>query len=1130
MTDRTLGEGEAIQENEWGDSHWVKRAVAVTFCLGLLVALGLVFTRVIAARVPEQRATLEKLITERTGLAVRFDNVHFSWDLDGTSAVFTRVELTDPKAGRVRVVAPELRVEFDTWDFLRHKQFSLGHVTLSSPDIEIIADDETPFSANAAASKAATPGGPNTSEAVLMRRYLRWVELMPVGRVEVEGARVHLVSRGQAAAGKREARNSFTLSQAVVSRGSSTFSAYGTMLLSQDVGHSLFVSAKLEGVAAGSKASGDLRVIARKVFLDRMPIAGMAGRGTIDARLVLRDGLLESGSWQASARELTVNRLEGEGGTRFDHVSLSGKLARKANDLVVDITDLQVTRGARLERAPALNVRLALVPGSVDIARTRVRAERLPFMAAQLIAGTLAPQLDAALPAAPGDWLPTAGVLRDVYFDSGEGPRAARNWAFTARVSELELSRGADQAKLSQLAADLRFDAREFSMRFDAAQPASLRAPQTTEARPLSLAGQVALLPNTTPAWRFTGFTASSGTAKLSASGDWNRNSSRAAPLELVVADLDRGLLQDAWSLVAANRPQPAVLASIGQGRLIDASFELLPDDEGAVNWSRSTGALQFAELSMNGDDLPQISDGRGAVKFARGTTRLDLDGGKVEDLAIRTARMDWPRRGAPRLQATLDGRLDAGVLREALDAQGLEDLAGAVMLEAEARGEQELRDPRAWRVVAHVSDATMPLGGGLPPVEKLAGTIRYSAGQLRGLALEGSWLGGPVEVESRRSGNRGLGFAMNGVADAAPLLHMLGQSDAAQRVNGQFAWTGTAQPGANDGWQLSLSSNLAGLESRLPEPFDKTRARTLPIKAELGISREGVREFLVDGRAIEIRGQVLGGVTTAHFDVQGVSGELRRSSKDDNESELRLDQLQLERTPQVLAVAAALLPADGEVSVTVGEARYATRSLGRLQASISREERGVEFSLDSASGAVHRVSVRGECIAGERCRADFTAATTHLAALLREQSLPAEWPTQSLLASGTLEWPVDVQGDFARSLGGSFGLEAAGSGSDHQLSARASIADGEILLTDVQGTGPEADQVFRGTGRVGLLARDYDVTVDYERVALAAAAVPSPARARLARAWNAVRGSAARRGWTEAPDTRRVQWHGTWD
>jgi hypothetical protein len=85
-------------------------------------------------------------------------------------------------------------------------------------------------------------------------------------------------------------------------------------------------------------------------------------------------------------------------------------------------------------------------------------------------------------------------------------------------------------------------------------------------------------------------------------------------------------------------------------------------------------------------------------------------------------------------------------------------------------------------------------------------------------------------------------------------------------------------------------------------------------------------------------------------------------------------------------------------------------------------------------------------------------------------------------------------------------------------------------LLADVQGTGPAPDQVFRGNGRVGLVARDYDLSVEYERVTLAAAAVPTPARARLARAWSAVRGSAAKRGWTEAPDTRRIQWHGTWD
>ena len=80
------------------------------------------------------------------------------------------------------------------------------------------------------------------------------------------------------------------------------------------------------------------------------------------------------------------------------------------------------------------------------------------------------------------------------------------------------------------------------------------------------------------------------------------------------------------------------------------------------------------------------------------------------------------------------------------------------------------------------------------------------------------------------------------------------------------------------------------------------------------------------------------------------------------------------------------------------------------------------------------------------------------------------------------------------------------------------------------QGTGPAPTEVFRGSGRVGLLARDYDLTVDYEQVSLAATAVPTPARARLSRAWNALRGSVARRGWTDAPESRRVQWHGNWD
>ncbi len=141
-------------------------------------------------------------------------------------------------------------------------------MTLASPDIEIIGDAiEVPAAATAARASRGKTSVPvkklsQEDEAALVRRFTAWAELMPNGRIEVEGARVHLKRRGD-----RAARNTFTLSQAVLIRGASNFNAFGTMLLSQDVGQSLFLSAKLEGLGTPAGVSGDLRLIARRVFL-----------------------------------------------------------------------------------------------------------------------------------------------------------------------------------------------------------------------------------------------------------------------------------------------------------------------------------------------------------------------------------------------------------------------------------------------------------------------------------------------------------------------------------------------------------------------------------------------------------------------------------------------------------------------------------------------------------------------------------------------------------------------------------------------------------------------------------------------------------------------------------------------
>jgi len=1122
MTETTLEQhqgGGAHPETGWNVSRWVKRSAAVVSCVALVVMLGLVFTRVIAARVPQQRATLEKLIAERTGLSVRFDNVRFAWNMDGASAVFTRVELTDPAAGRMRVIAPELRVELDTWDFLRHQQFSFGHVTLSSPDIEIIGDDDgsvirTLTTGNA---RAARGQALRQDEAALLRRQFAWAELMPVGRIEVEGARVHLMRRGE-----RVARHSFTLSQAVVSRGPRTFNAWGTMLLPQDVGQSLFVSARLEGLRAGEPVSGEMRFIARRVFLDRLAVAGLAGRGTFDATVRLRDGRVESGNWQGSARELQVN---GETGARFDHLTVNGKLTRDAGDVRLEFTDLQFTRGAQLERARGLTAKLQIPADAVRVERYQVAAERVPFLAAQFLSGLVQAQ-GSAWPEASDGWTPVAGELSDVRFDSG--PRGA--WTLSARLAHGEARRDIDQASFAGLAGELRRDASGYSMRFDPMHEVAVELPQGTVTRPVSLSGSIALRPAS--GWEFEDFGAASGASTVKVDGRWQPGPARPPALALELAQLDRALIEDARRLLSASTPAPGWAQDLEQAHIVSGHIELLPAADGGINWTRSSGSLGFEGLATTGSQGARLTAGQGTLDFARGGVRVKLDGGNVQDLAIREARVDWPRGGAPRLQASLEGGLDSALLRETLQGNGLGRLKGAVELEAEARGERALREPRQWRITAHLRDASVPLAAGLPPVEKLAGTLRYSGRQLRGVELNGQWFGGPVAIESRRGAARGaLSLAMNGVADAAPLLELTGGAEAAQRVGGQFAWNGSAeyQPG-NQTWLLDVASNLAGIESRLPEPFAKPRARNVPVSAQISLAPDGIRNFVVEGgRALEIRGEVRGGVTTTHFEVQGVSGVLHRDARR-ADPDMQIDELDFRRAPLLLAAAGAMLPVDGELAVQVDTLRSGNSSLGALRASIVRDESGVNFSFDTPAATVHQLSVHGRCVIDARCRAEFSADTDNLAALLRGARLPPEWPVASLHAAGALDWPAEPGDALLGKLAGNFTFSTQGPEPEHQLSAQATVTAGEITLAEVQGTGPAPDQMFRGHGRIGLVSNDYDVTVDYEPISLAAAGVPSTARARLARAWNAVRGSAAKRGWTEAPDTRRVQWHGTWD
>jgi hypothetical protein len=624
------------------------------------------------------------------------------------------------------------------------------------------------------------------------------------------------------------------------------------------------------------------------------------------------------------------------------------------------------------------------------------------------------------------------------------------------------------------------------------------------------------------------------GESALGASAFWGAREFPVKPLSVPATQVDRAFLADVHRLLAVGVAIPR-LEEVEEGTIASGQLQLLPtlvDGERRVDWRRSSGSLTLVDLDWSGEASPRLADAAGKLDFSRGNTRLRLSGGQIDDLQLESARLEWPRQGEPRLQASLRGNLGSKFLGPLLADQGLGMSGGDIALEVEARGEASFRDPERWRAAARVAGASILLAPNLPPAQQVSGSLRLADGQLRGLALEGTWLGGPVKLESRRSGGARARLIadVSGSTDAPALLRLLGQTDAADLVEGQLGWNGTLSR-EQDSWLLTMNSHLGGIESRLPEPLGKTRVRQLPVRAELRLGQPGVREFTITSARDVVRGHVEDGVTIADFEVQGIAGEWRAAPHSAGNASLVLEQIELRRTPVVLAAVGSLLPIDAEADVRIGELRHARRPLGAIQAGLRRRAGLVEFNLESAPGARHELNATGACSADtRRCDLDFTFETPELKDLLAVDDLPREWPTRSLRATGELAWPSDVATEPLRHLSGRVDLETRGSVSTHQLAATAVLASGQIELINVQGMGPEADQVFQGSGRIGIAARTYDLTVDYERVSLAATAVPSPARAGLARAWSVLRGTADRRAWTDGAPARRVQWHGTWD
>ncbi len=115
----------------------------------------------------------------------------------------------------------------------------------------------------------------------------------------------------------------------------------------------------------------------------------------------------------------------------------------------------------------------------------------------------------------------------------------------------------------------------------------------------------------------------------------------------------------------------------------------------------------------------------------------------------------------------------------------------------------------------------------GAPPINALNGSIRFSEASLDSSDLQGSWSGQPLSVRIATDA-AGTRIEAAGRATAAEFRQHYGLP-LFDQLSGQTTWQ--ARIGIRGGKaELTLSSDLKGLTSSLPEPFNKTAGTVLPL------------------------------------------------------------------------------------------------------------------------------------------------------------------------------------------------------------------------------------------------------------------------------------------------------------
>jgi uncharacterized protein (TIGR02099 family) len=117
-----------------------------------------------------------------------------------------------------------------------------------------------------------------------------------------------------------------------------------------------------------------------------------------------------------------------------------------------------------------------------------------------------------------------------------------------------------------------------------------------------------------------------------------------------------------------------------------------------------------------------------------------------------------------------------------------------------------------------------------LPPLTEVRGALRFSGDHLEARGIRGNLLAMPLSVDIR-TGEGGVQVNASGEASVAGLQREL-PHPAFEHLTGTAKWTGTVRV-RKKAAEVRLTSNLVGLASSLPEPFNKSATEAVNLTFE---------------------------------------------------------------------------------------------------------------------------------------------------------------------------------------------------------------------------------------------------------------------------------------------------------